>query len=421
MKLLLCVLDGLSDRACSQLNGKTPLEAAKTPNMDEMAKKSLLGKRKVLNIAPESDTAVMVMLGYRVDETPRRGALEALGIGLQFKNGYDIAFRCNFATSDEKGEKIIDRRCGRNLSEVEAIALEKELNAGLVNFGKKHDVEIIFKATLGHRAVMLVKGKKKGLFSKMIGGTDPGYITGKDGVPEAVEKPKSVYEKPMPINNTNEAKYTAEFLHELTMEVHKLLEKSEINVKRRKENKLPANFLLSRDPEVEIAPVENMFEKWGKKWVVLADMPLEVGIGRYLGMDYEILPKPMEGKAAYKLRAEKTMEALKKYDCVYVHLKGPDVFGHDGDAIGKMKNIEEIDEHYIGNLKIKDEIMVITADHSTPCAIKAHSSDPVQVLIYNSKEIDGSNKFNEKNCENRKINGKIDGTKFMEYLMKSIK
>lgn len=421
MKMLLCVLDGMSDRPCDALNGKTPLEAAKTPNIDKLAQKSLLGKRKVLDIAPESDTAVMVMLGYDVNETPRRGALEALGADLQFKSGYDIAFRCNFATSDEKGEKIIDRRCGRNLAEKEALLLEREINDALKDVGKKYSLEIIFKATAGHRGVMLIKSSQKGRFSKMINGTDPAYVTGKDGIPEAIQNPATVYKKPAAIDKTAQASFTVDLLHEITLKVHESLEKSEVNKKRKKDGKLPANFLLLRDPEVKIMDITKISEKYGKRWAVLADMPLEVGIGRLLGMDYVRLPKPMEGADAYKLRAKETNEALKKYDCVYVHLKGPDVFGHDGDAIGKTKSIEEIDNYFFSNLKTENVLVVLTADHATPCAIKAHGNDPVQVMIYNTKEIDGANKLTEKNCENRKINGKIDGIKFMEFVMKLAK
>ena len=418
MKLLLCVLDGLSDRPCPQLNEKTPLEAAKTPNMDKLAKKSLLGKRKVLDIAPESDSAVMVMLGYDVKEIPRRGALEALGANRPFKSGYDIAFRCNFATSDKKGEKIVDRRCGRNLTEKEAKSLEREINENIKPLESKYGLKIIFKATTEHRGVLLIKSKKKGKFSKMVGGTDPAYITGPSGIPEAIEKPKMVYKKPKAIENTKEAKFTAKILDEITKEIHKILEKSKINQKRRKDGKLPANFLLSRDPEVELPKIETMKERWGKRWIVLADMPLEIGIGRLVGMDYKKLPKPREGAEAYRIRARMVSDVIKKYDCVYVHLKGPDVFGHDGDAIGKMKNIEEIDRYFFGNLNLEGVMLVITADHTTPCTIKAHSSDPVPVLIYNSGKIDGADKFDEKNCEKRKINKKIDGIKFMEFIMK---
>jgi len=418
MKLLLCVLDGVSGRPCPALNGKTPLEAANTPNMDKLAKHALLGKRKVLDIAPESDTAVMVMLGYDVHKTPRRGALAALGAGLEFKSGYDIAFRCNFATSDEKGEKIIDRRCGRDITQEEAKALEKEINKALKSIEEKYGLRIVFKATLAHRGLLLIKSEKKGLFSKMIQGTDPAYVTGKDGIPEAVRDPKLVYKKPEPIEDDERARFTAELLHEITVHIHKELENSEINKKRRKIGKLPANFILSRDPEVEIPKIKKINERWGKKWIVLADMPLEVGIGRYLGMDYEWMPEPMQGKEAYELRAKKALNALQRYDCVYVHLKGPDLYGHDGDAIGKMKNIEEIDRYFFGNLKT-DEMIVITADHTTPCTIKAHSKDPVPVLIYGNG-IDGAEKFCERTCENRRINGKIDGTRFMEYVMKLI-
>ncbi|MFH0922554.1 MAG: phosphoglycerate mutase, partial [Candidatus Micrarchaeota archaeon] len=126
MKKLLVVLDGASDLPSPQLNGRTPLEAARKPNLDKLAAISKTGCAKIAgDLSPESDVGVFAVLGFDPYEFHvGRGALEAHGIGMRFKNGW-LGIRANFATGDESGKKLFDRRVGRNLSTREAKLLEK--------------------------------------------------------------------------------------------------------------------------------------------------------------------------------------------------------------------------------------------------------------------------------------------------------
>src|SRR6202022_1491650 len=148
-KVLYVVLDGLGDRPSTALGGKTPLEAADTPFLDELAQKGETGLMDTIGpgIAPESDAAVMSILGYDVDEFyTGRGPPEAPGAGVDVPDGC-LAWRCNFATVDEDW-KIVDRRVGRNLSDPEA----RQLAAAVQEEGRLHESTFEFRPPTGHRA-----------------------------------------------------------------------------------------------------------------------------------------------------------------------------------------------------------------------------------------------------------------------------
>ena len=147
------VLDGIGDRENVALEGKTPLEAAKTPNLDQITQKSKLGYCYTVkkDIAPESDTAVISLLGYNpFKQYTGRGPLEALGAKIKLNKG-DLALRCNFGTLVEG--KLIDRRVGRSLTTQEASELSEELNKKI-----KLPHKFIFKNTVGHRGVLVIRG-----------------------------------------------------------------------------------------------------------------------------------------------------------------------------------------------------------------------------------------------------------------------
>ncbi len=170
-KILYIILDGVGDRPIPELGNKTPLEAANTPNMDALAKKGKQGLMYTVgkNIAPESDVAVICLLGYDAHKYyTGRGPLESFAEELDIKDG-DAAFRVNFATIDDKGT-IIDRRVGRNLSTEEAASLSEEINKKV----KLKDADFIFKNTIGHRGVLVIKSKKSKL-SGMVTNTDPAW------------------------------------------------------------------------------------------------------------------------------------------------------------------------------------------------------------------------------------------------------
>jgi 2,3-bisphosphoglycerate-independent phosphoglycerate mutase len=195
-----------------------------------------------------------------------------------------------------------------------------------------------------------------------------------------------------------EARTAAQMLNEFTEQVIKLLKDHPVNKARRAAGRSPMNCILARDSGNRFPSVQPISEKYGMNIGCIVDMPVEVGISKVLGMKmFEV-----GSLDDYELKAKVAAKSLSKVDAVYVHIKGPDEFGHDGDARGKKKNLEDIDRRFFGTLMkdladVKNSAVVVSGDHSTPCVKKAHSDDPVPLLVSGKKvKQDGSARFTEK-------------------------
>lgn len=423
-KILYIVLDGLGDLPTPQLNNKTPLEAAQKPNMDILAKKAQMGCVYTVGkgIAPESDIAVISILGYDAHKYyTGRGPLESYAEGLKVDDG-DLAFRVNFATmQDETSDIIKDRRVGRNLTTEEATALAYEINKKVV---LKKPAKFVFKNTIGHRGVLAIYSGGKNRLSGDITNTDPAY--GKEGsFGIALEKFENVLLKAEPIEgkeNNPSCVLGAELINEFTEKSRVVLNNSQVNRKRTEEGKLPANVIVSRDAGDRLPKFPKINTLYNIKMGCFVEMPVEKGIALLTGMEIVNLPLPSgDLKKDYNLRADKVKQALKKYDALYIHIKGPDEPAHDGDVNAKIKSIEAIDEFFFGALlpkiNLKDVVICVTADHSTPCIRKAHTDDPVPfMLICDKQKSDGLGTYSEKTCQKGSI-GYIDGVAIMPMLV----
>ena len=414
----------MSDLPILELGNKTPLEFADAQNMNFLATKGKLGQMYTVGrgIAPESDVAVISILGYDPYRYHvGRGPLEAYGAGLDMKNG-DLALRCNFATLGENN-RLIDRRAGRNLSTEEAAILAEEMNRKVKL--ESHPAELYFKSTLGYRGVLVIKSKKT-LLSGKISNTDPAYerVLGLGVAKKDVEM---VLAECLPMADTKSAKISAQLVNEFTKKSHKVLDKHEVNLKRAVEGKMKANVVLSRDAGDELPKFFDINERYGVRFTCLADMPVERGISRLAGMDLVELPPPSPDiEADMKLRVENLLNLLPSYDCFYIHLKGPDEPGHDGDYLHKTQTIAGIDKHFFGQImqkiNLKETLICVTADHSTPCELKAHSDDPVPLLIAGAKVVpDGIKEFSEKSCRKGSLGILEHGTELMPMLMQILK
>ncbi len=435
-KILYIVLDGLSDGEIGykELGGKTPLEAAYTPNMDYLAQNGQTGLMYTVGkgIAPESDIAVMSILGYDVKRYyTGRGPLECHASGLEVNDG-DLAFRANFATRG-RGREIKDRRCGRNLSDKEAALLCKEINSKVKLDSVPASFE--FKNTVGHRAVLVVRSSS-GKLSGNVTNTDPAYAKeGSLGVAreEGTYRNEIEYCKPLPhsaFRIPHSALRAALLTNEFMLKSCEVLDKSKVNQRRVKNGLLPANLILLRDAGDRLPKLPSIERRFGVSFGCFVEMPVEEGIALLTGMDIVPLPAPTKNlKKDYSLRADLTLRHIKNYDGLYVHIKGPDLPGHDGDVHGKKSVIETIDSHYIGpilkKIDLKDTIITITADHSTPCRLKSHSADPVPVLVCGGS-IKGHGQtslsmppslFSEKGCKKGML-GKLLGTQLLPLLIK---
>lgn len=425
-KLLFIVLDGGADTPNKKVGGKTAFEAANLPNIDFLSRNGKNGMLSILPIPPESDEAVISLLGYDVFKVyTGRGPLEAIGGGLSFNEG-DLAIRCNFATL--QGNEIVNIRAG-GISDKEADELETAINQ-YVSLSKGN---FIFKSTTGYRGVLVIKSKN-GLSAK-ISNTHPGYMLrmldiswNRDGeikyVPmsEALAHPRMILKECLPLEKTQEAVNSATLVNEFSEKSRIVLENHPINKKRIAEGKPPANVILMRNAGNKKPKLYNLNQAYGKKWACFVDMPVERGIAFCAGMD--VIPIPPISENAEQDMAIRVLTLLKNlqfYDAFYIHLKGPDVFAHLGDIHGKVKSLEQIDEYFfrplLKNIDLQNTIVVVTCDHTTSCEKKAHTDDPVPVAVFGEGLPDDVATFTEKNCKNGELVS-MSTRQFMDYLMK---
>ncbi|MFC1755199.1 alkaline phosphatase family protein, partial [Thermoproteota archaeon] len=389
-KLIYVLLDGVGDRPNSVLNNLTPLEAANTPNLDKLTRNGVTGVAHTVGkgISPESDIAVFCMLGYDLTSNYfGRGVVEVVGVGMQFKDG-ELALRANLATMGDKGI-VIDRRAGRDITQKEALQLAESLK----EIKLSHDAKFEFIPTISHRAVLKIMIENKKL-SAEISNTDPAY-TRIEGMGITKEEEGGLFlQKAEPLKNIEGAKLAADLVNEFTEKAMAILKTHKVNSDRKNTGKMPANVILFRDAGNSLPKIKKIQDKFGFNIASILDMPVEKGVARITGMkDYK-----SGDRIDYEAKAKKTLE---KYDGVYIHIKGPDEPGHDGDAELKKKVIEQIDSEFFKLLVQKtnlDEVtFLISADHSTPCNIKGHSADPVPVLISGPKiQKDNVCRFTEK-------------------------
>jgi 2,3-bisphosphoglycerate-independent phosphoglycerate mutase len=397
IKIIYVLLDGVGDLPHPSLNDLTPLDAAYTPNMDSLARNGCMGQVISVGrgIAPQSDIAVFNMLGYSFKEGNYvgRGVIESIGCDIDFRNG-DLALRGNFATVD-RNLHITDRRAGRNIRKEEALSICKTLREKIRLSDKNASFAI--EPTIAHRVIIRFRHDKLKLSDK-ITNTDPAYdkIAG-IGIAKPAAAINKFIEKSKALENTESSRTSAKLVNEFSGQVIELLKDHPVNNHRVNSGHKPINAILARDAGNTYPKVEPIRKKYGINIACIVDMPVEIGISKVLGM--------RAFKAGdinnYEQKAIFAAKILENFDAVYVHIKGPDEFGHDGDAKGKKKNIEEIDKLFFGTLvkmlKVNEPTIIISGDHSTPCIKEGHSDDPVPLLLSGNKaRRDGSARFTER-------------------------
>lgn len=393
-KVLFIVCDGLSDRPIRELGSKTPLEAAIKPNLDKLATKGMLGAMNTVDVGirPGSDTSHLAIFGY--DPTvyySGRGPYEAAGIDMDLKEG-DVAFRANMGTVDEN-LLVIDRRAGRiDSTEEFAKLLDKTVIDG---------VTFYLKPGTGHRVGLVMKGK--GLSPKI---TDPD--------PHEVGKKVKLAQA---INGSKEAKHTAEVLNKFLNLAYKKIKDLPINKERIKKLLPPANYILVRGAG-GIPSMPNFKDKYGLNACCIAGAGLYRGIAKILGMTIIKVPGAT-GKPNSNLDAkvQASLQALKTYNFIFLHIKAADSLGEDGNYMGKKLFIEKIDKALAPFTDLKDVLIVITADHTTSSALKRHTADDVPLLIVGEGiRTDHLKTFDERTCYQGRI-GHIRGLNLMPIII----
>ena len=365
MKAILIIADGLGGRP-SDMDGKTCLEAAHTPNLDELARRGAVGLIDPIKpgVRPGSDTAHLSLLGYDPYQVyTGRGVFECLGIGMNVEPG-DVCFRANFATVEETpdGLKLVDRRAGR------IDAGQDDLAAALAEIALSDGVKFAFKASTQHRGALRMYG---GELSRAVTETDPH----KAGVHVSTARA---------LDETAAAARTAAAMNEFTRKSYEVLKDHPVNKARIAAGKPPANIVLIRGAAdlPHLTPIDRLY---GVHGAVVAGAALYRGIALACGMERVDAPGAT-GAVDTDLvsKANTAIQALEQLDYVFIHVKGTDNRGHDKDAPGKKKFIERIDAELIGTLMGKldwnQTHLAFTGDHTTPIDYGDHTAEPVPIL-----------------------------------------
>lgn len=387
MKYVVFLGDGMADYPCEKLNGKTPLELAQKPNIDEMAKNGLMGLCKTVDdsLSPGSDVANLSVLGYDpLKYYSGRSPLEALSIGVDLKET-DVTFRANLVTlSDEDAyeEKTMVDYSSDEITTAEAGELIEFLKENL------KVPAYSFHRGISYRHLMVADGG-----STNIKLTPPHDISDR------------VVGEYLPKGDN------ADIILDIMKKSHELLKNHPVNLKRIKEGKNPANSLWIWG-EGKKPQLDDFYGKFGLKGSIISAVDLLKGIGKGAHMNVaEVegatgnIDTNFEGKAKAAIQEFKNGQEF-----VYIHVEAPDECGHRCEVENKIRAIELIDEKIVGPVMeyLKgsgdDFAALITPDHPTPLMLKTHVRDAVPFVIYksNAKEKSGLT-YTEKNAESTGI------------------
>ena len=395
----------MADRPIKELDSKTPLEAARKPSLNQIAKTGVCGIMDPISpgLPPGSDTATLALLGYDALKVySGRGGLEAIGSGVKILLG-DVAFRCNFATVDEN-LVVLDRRAGRIVNE-DASKLAGSLQK--IKLGKPLDVEFLFENTIQHRAVLIIR--KHGL-STAVSDSDPGKVG---------EKVLNV----QPVDESSEAELTADIVNKLMREFHKILKEHPVNKERGERGVPPANMILCRGAGTvpNIAPLSQIY---GIRAVCIGATPLVRGVCKAAGMKLtDVEGATGTPQTDFMAKAKATIREIKTNEFVLLHVKATDVASHDRNIEQKIELIEKIDRmlgYVLSNIDLDATYLAVTADHTTSSITRDHEGDPVPIVITGPYvRRDDVEEFDERSCAKGGLN-RIRGVDLMPILMNLI-
>lgn len=402
MKYIVLVGDGMGDRPIEELGGKTPLEAAKTPNMNFIAEKGRVGLTNMIpaRMAPASDVATLSILGYN----PRkyytgRGPLEAANMGLEIRDD-EVAFRCNLVTISD--EKMVDYSAG-HISSEEAMSLIDTLNARM----GRDDMRFYAGVSYRHLLVFRCKDKDDLRGFLKLKCTPPHDITGrriKRSLPKKSEH--------------------ADFINRLMQESREALSGHEVNRVRidLKENPANAIWLWGQGTRPSMPKFR---EHFGIEGSIISAVDLIKGIGKIIGLKVINVPGATGYyDTNYLGKAQYALDSLKDRDFVFVHVEAPDEAGHNGDLREKIASIEKFDKFVVGTVlerfKASSEEfrILVLYDHATPLSLRTHARDYVCFAMYGTDiEQDSIMYFNEKEARSSKF--RVDrGHELLEFFIR---
>lgn len=401
-KAILLVIDGLGDLPVPALGGRTPLEAAATPNFDRMAAAGQFGLVDPLapGEIPNTDSGVGLLLGLPPGQADRlrRGPVEAAGAGRPLREG-EIAVRANFATLEERPDGLFvrDRRAGR--IDEGAAELAAELNGMQLGGG----VEASFLHTEQHRGVLILSGPD---LDPRVSDTDPG------------DRTRPAYLRPCEAL-APAAAATADRINEFVAEAHRRLPRHPLNRARTAAGEAPATGVITRGAGAFFQP-DNVLAARGLRAATVAGCTTVRGLAAMLGWETRVrsgftasLDTDLEGKI------DAALQALADHDMVYVHVKGPDICAHDRMPVAKRDFLERLDGA-VAPLLVGDAIVALSSDHTTDSNTGAHAADPVPALIYDPRDAAGASprtvNFGETDCRGGSL-PRLTGSAFLERVL----
>ena len=397
MKYIIVLGDGMADEPIESLGNRTPLQFARTPSMDRLAKKGNTGLLATIpdGMSPGSEVANLSVLGYdpaRVLEG--RGSLEAASMGIDVLPG-EMVMRCNLICIEN--ERIKNHSAG-HISTEEAEILIHYLDEKLGN------ERLRFFPGVSYRHLLKLKGGDKRLDC-----TPPHDVRGVE-FRQVLIRSLSV-----------DSQATAYYLNDLIIRSQLLLENHPVNQQRKKEGKDPANSIWPWSPGYK-PQMKKLSEEYPiRTGAVISAVDLIKGIGIYAGLEsIKVVGATGLYNTNYEGKVQAALKALKEKDFVYLHIEASDEAGHEGDVELKIKTIEDIDNRILKTLleetENRDEPVTIALlpDHPTPCRIRTHSNSPVPFVIYKPGETpDEVTEYNEFSVEKGKY-GLLKGNEFIK-------
>ena len=363
-KYVILVGDGMGDYPLEELDGKTPLEAARTPHMDQLAARGILGWVQTVPPAlePGSDIANLTLMGYDpLAYHTGRAPLEAVSQGLRLQ-GEEVAFRCNLVHLEKPGANrfVMGSYSADHISSEEGRILIEALNEGLKG------PSWTFYPGVGYRHLLVWDGGDPTVKTR-----PPHDLTGQEVTDYLFDRGALA-----PVVDLMRRSWP-------------ILEGHPINEERVRQGKLPANsiWLWGQGKQPTMPP---FLEQYGRKGGIISAVDLLRGIGTCLG--WEVLPVPgITGylDTNYRGKAEKALDALHDLDLVFVHVESPDESSHEGSLENKIKAIEDFDREIVGRVweglkAFEDYSIMVVTDHFTPVTRMTHTREPVPMVVYRS-------------------------------------
>ena len=414
MKHIIILGDGMADLPVERLGGKTLLQYAHKPMMDQLARNGRCGRLITVpeGFPPGSEVANTAILGYDLNKVYEgRGPLEAASIGYEMADD-DFAIRCNIITLEDG--KIITHN-GGNLETDDARVLIDYLNENLAKpINEREGCERVkFICGIQYRHLLVIKGGNK-------------HITCAPPHDHPNEEWRPLLVKPEATENTDSAKRlspqeTADLINEMILKSQELLAKHPFNIERAKRGERQANSIWPWSGGYRPS-METLMEQYAaiKSGAVISAVDLIQGIGKYAGLRIIKVPGATGlANTNYEGKAQASIEALEKDDFVFVHVEASDEAGHDGDLELKLKTIEYLDQRLIAPIYNKvatwnePVCIAVLPDHLTPVEQRVHVGHPVPFLIWHRGiEPDSVQQYDEASC----VSGSYGLLKLNEFM-----